>query len=461
MRARRRSIYRDVTVKVPSDPTAARLPRWRRGLLALRDGRPRDRMVLLIVYVMRLLTDAIVSLVKTLVFNKAFLRGWIWVLKGRVEFFGYSSSIGDMALSVEYYLLRKRELKSRLISVYLVNKPSLANYYFATLQADAFGSRRVLFVLNRFLCRVLEPLEHPLFFAPQTHIDSRYPSGYSALISRYNVHLERRVPASDRCLAREWMETLGLPRDANFVTVHVREAGFKAHFHTDGHNTFRDADIATYLPAIRYLIQQGFWVIRMGESTVKPLPAMDRAIDYARSPLKSDFLDVVLLAECELLIGSASGLAMVADVFNKPQLFANGIVIYGLPYRPSALWIPKLIWSHPEHRYLTLAEIIERGIGEFHRTQDYTAAGLEVHDNSAEEILEATQELDQRTRGQFSSSPEIRAIQQAAQRLLPLHYLSHGTQAVLCASFIRRHPELCPAPQSSAPLAMPLAVDSR
>lgn len=460
---RKRSIYRDVTMKVPSDPAAARLPRWQRGLRALQVAGPRQRVALLCDYVMRLLLgDVVVVSIKTLMFNKILLPVWVWMLKGRVEFFGHSGgSIGDMALTPDYYLLRKRELKSNRISVYLVNKPAIANCYFAKVQADAFGSRRVRFVLNRFLCRVLEPLEQPLFFAPRGHIDSRYPPAYNALLSRHNFHLERRVPASDRRLAREWMETLGLPREAKFVAVHVREAGFKAHVHTDGHNTSRDADIAAYLPAIRYMTQQGFWVIRMGEATVKPLPAMERAIDYARSPLKSDFLDVVLLAECEFLLGSPSGLAMVADVLNKPQLFANAIGIYALPCQSSALWLPKRVWSRSERCYLTLAEIIERGIGEFGRTQQYVAAGLEVHDNSAEEILDATQELYRRVCGQSGPSPEIRAIQQAVQGMLPPHYLSHGTQVLLCETFIRRHPELCPAPASSVLQTVPVAVESR
>jgi putative glycosyltransferase (TIGR04372 family) len=431
-------------VLVLTDPKRLRVPRWRRPLYDLRRAVPRERLRMAVRFIRKALAECALLGIRAALFNALLRRLWLRLLRGRVEFFGNSHSIGDMAVDVDYYLLQRLERGSRAIGIHLANKPHLANRYFAELQARALGSPRVRFLLSRWLCRLLEPLERPLFFAGPAHSFSYSPPEYNDLCRRHNLHLERHVSSSDRRLARELMAQLGLPRDAKFVTVHVREAGFKRHFHRTGHNTFRDADIAMYVPALASLAQQGFWVVRMGEATVKPLPPMDRVIDYARSALKSDVLDVVLMAECEFLIATPSGLMLVAHVFNKPILCTNTISLRSIPYAGSSCWIPKRLFSQAEGRFVPLAEAVGRGWGAFQRTHDYVEAGLEVRDNSPEELLEAVQEMAAWHDGRLVTSGEDARIQQAVTQLLPPHYESHGNRARLCASFIRRHLELMP-----------------
>ncbi len=388
----------------------------------------------------------IVILLRAALFNPVCLRVWVWALRGRVEFFGTSHAIGEMVTAVEYYLKRKRHLNAQAVSVYLVNKPHIANPYLARLQARVFGSRRVRFVMSRFLCLLLAPLERQLFYAGPTATFSQHPQDYHDLNERYNFHLERHLPAAERARARVLMERLGLPRDAKFVCIQVREEGFKAHFRLqqDGHNTFRNADILTHRAAIDYLVGQGFWVVRMGEATVKPLPPMAQVIDYARSPLKSDALDIILVAECEFYIGSSSGLANVAYLFSKWYLLTNAVPVETASWSRRCLWIPKLVYSVPERRHLSFPEVIDRGLGQFHRTQQYVAAGLAVHDNSPEDILEATQELHRAALGDPGYATEDVRDQRAFTRLFPPAYLGYGTRSNICVSFIRRHQELMP-----------------
>lgn len=448
-----------VTVTVPTDLERACLPRWRRALDDLRRAGPRGRLRLMVTYVRKVCYEGALRLAKAVLLNRLALRLWVRLLKGRIEFFGNSHSIGDMAVDVDYYLLWRLAHQPKTIGVHLINKPHLANQYLADFQARALGSQHIIFIRNRFLCQFLESLERQLFFAGPKTPFSYTPADYNEMTRQYNFHLERQIPADDRRLCRALMEKLGLPPEARFVAVHVREAGFKAHFHRSGHNTFRDADINTYVPAIEWLIERGLWVVRMGETSVKPLPQMERVIDYARSALKSDFLDVLLLAECEFLVTCCSGLQMVAHVFNKPFLCANAIPLIGLPYRPSAFWIPKLLWSRRAGRYLTLAEIAQCGAGEYQHTQDYEAAGIEIHANSTEDIREATEELYRWYTGILQVTEEERWSQQAVTKLFPSSYQSYGTQARLCVSFVRRHVDLMP--QASAAMLVGVGMTDR
>ncbi len=382
-------------------------------------------------------------LLQAVLFNPLALRGWVRLLKHRVEFFGTSHWIGTMVI-IDYYLKRKRARRSTVLSVYLINKPHLANRYLARFQAKALSDARTIFVMNRFLCRLLAPLERQLFFAGPTASFVQHPQDYHELNARYPLHLEEAVPASERRRARAAMARLGLPREARFVCVHAREAGFKARLQPSGHNTYRDIDIANYLPAIEWLTREGFWVVRMGEATVKPLPAMARVIDYARSPLKSEDLDVLLMAGCECLLGCNSGFSQLAHLFNKRALWTNSIPLEMCPWDGLALWIPKLIFSQAEGRDLTFPEIISRGIGQYHRTQEYEAAALVPRENTPDDILAATRELLGWSRGEPGYSAEDRQAQARFAALFPPQYKAYGTRSRICASFMRAHADLMP-----------------
>jgi hypothetical protein len=72
-------------------------------------------------------------------------------------------------------------------------------------------------------------------------------------------HSESRAPLlalSEEVHERGWkaLESQGVPRDAWFVGLHVREAGSKTH-HNQLHQVL-NADIADYLPAIEEITAQ-------------------------------------------------------------------------------------------------------------------------------------------------------------------------------------------------------------
>lgn len=378
-----------------------------------------------------------------LLFNRVCLKGWVRLLKGRVECFGNSHTIGDLVM-MEYYLKRKRRRGDTILSLFLVNKPCLANAYLARLQARVWTTRGTRFIFSRFLCRLLAPLERQLFFAGPTANMTQHPQEYHELNRADVVHAEDHVTPEERQRARSLMERLGLPIRARFVCVHAREAGFKAALQRSGHNTFRDIDIATYVPAIDALTREGFWIVRMGEPTVAPLPSMPMVVDYARSALKSECLDVVLMAECEFLLGCNSGFSQLAHLFNKRALWTNSVPIEMCPWDDLALWIPRLMFSRAEGRCLTFPEIIGSEVGRYHRTQQYEAAGLAPQGNTPEDILAATRELLAWVRGEPVPEEDRRA-QERFNALFPSHYNAYGTRSRICASFIRAHADLMPS----------------
>jgi putative glycosyltransferase (TIGR04372 family) len=199
------------------------------------------------------------------------------------------------------------------------------------------------------------------------------------------LNLEPNDAARGRQLLKKW----GMPDDAWFVGLHVRE--YDAH--APNHNRLRaapNADIGTYMPAIRAIIARGGWVIRMGDPSMSELPPMAGLVDYANSADKSEWMDVFLWAACEFFIGTSSGPLTVPASFGVPVLYTNCPHIGCSAALGRSLLLPKLFYSKSEQRLLTIDEILAGPLG---WTVSVPLEGIELRDNTPEEILAGVEEM--------------------------------------------------------------------
>lgn len=157
--------------------------------------------------------------------------------------------------------------------------------------------------------------------------------------------------------AEEICKQMGLTTD-RYVCLHVRELGF----HNDSANegSFRCADIYNYIKAIEYIVNMGGCVVRMGDSSMKPLPEMKNVIDYPHSPYKNDFMDLFLIKNCKLYIGMDSGIWDVAQMFQKSNLIINSTNwCFAIPPKYGDLIIIKHYFSKSRARFLSVQELLE------------------------------------------------------------------------------------------------------
>tara|TARA_R110001592_G_scaffold57277_1_gene174156 strand:+ start:32113 stop:33702 length:1590 start_codon:yes stop_codon:yes gene_type:complete len=190
--------------------------------------------------------------------------------------------------------------------------------------------------------------------------------------------------------ARGWqaLTRYGVAPGEWFVCLHVRTSGFK------GGDAFREAGIEDYFDAIRAVTARGGWVIRMGDPSMPALPAMDRVIDYALSPDKSDWMDVFLCAACRFFIGTSSGLYIVADTFGRPFVQTNFLPTGAVFFRPGNLFIPKRLFDRTTGKELTLGEVMSERVSYAASNGAYrNILGLDWKDNSAKEIREVVIEM--------------------------------------------------------------------
>ena len=95
---------------------------------------------------------------------------------------------------------------------------------------------------------------------------------------------------------------MGVPDGAWYVGMHSREGEFPGDYEgsaNDHRNEHRG-----FLDGIRHIVNQGGFVIRLGDRSMAPLHGMPQVIDYARGPHKSGRMDIFLLATCRYFIGT-------------------------------------------------------------------------------------------------------------------------------------------------------------
>ncbi len=224
-------------------------------------------------------------------------------------------------------------------------------------------------------------------------------TGFATLYEAWNIAgdlwaEERRPPLldldpNDAERGAQVLKKWGMSDGAWFVALHVRE--YDAH--APNHNRLRaapNADIGTYMPAIRAIIARGGWVIRMGDPSMSTLPSLPGLVDYANSGDKSEWMDVFLWAACKLFIGTSSGPLTVPVSFGVPVLYTNCCGIGFSPALGRSLSLPKLFYSKSEQRLLTVDEILA---GPWGWTVRIPEDDVDLIDNSAEEILAGVEEM--------------------------------------------------------------------
>jgi putative glycosyltransferase (TIGR04372 family) len=248
------------------------------------------------------------------------------------------------------------------------------------------------------------------------------------------LELEREHAARGRAeLAK-----LGLGSDDWYVALHVREAGYLGEG-PRSHRLHRNADVHTYLPAAREIVARGGWVIRMGDPTMTRLPAEERVVDYAHSPVRSDWMDVFLAASCRFFLGSSSGLFVVAWSFGRQCVLANWDSLASRPWSRQDLYIPKLWWLDADDRPLRLDELrrppfSDGRFAETVWTQSLRDVGVRLVDSTPEEIRELAKEaLGDATVGD-EQVQNLRLRFDAAIGRYPL-----GAGARVGAAFLQRH----------------------
>ncbi len=246
----------------------------------------------------------------------------------------------------------------------------------------------------------------------------------------------------DLARGRDRLESMGMPRDAWFVCVQAREGGFSPademlHRH-------RNSDISKLIPAIEFITARGGWCVRMGDPTTKPLPRLPQVIDYAHHAAQSEWMDIFLCAACLFFLGNSSGISIVSSIFGVPCALINMIPLSCLGYAPMDVSIPKLLHRKGESDYLSFGEVFKSSLADYRLAKLYQDAGIEIEENSAEDVLALAREMYDRVEGQTVYDDSDGALQQRFHALLRPGNYGYGATSRVGAAFLRKYERLLP-----------------
>ena len=111
-----------------------------------------------------------------------------------------------------------------------------------------------------------------------------------------------------------------------YICIHVRDSKFRK---DAKRREYRNSNINNYVQTIKFLIKNGYVVIRLGGQNSKKINFKHKNfIDYSNSKFKDDILDLYLIKNCYFFIGTHSGVYDVARLFNKPILLTNMVNLF-------------------------------------------------------------------------------------------------------------------------------------
>ena len=260
-----------------------------------------------------------------------------------------------------------------------------------------FPSRSLDRILNIFGKSLIEEKVVPLVgFHDLWCTEHEMKSEFSwEIVEKYQWHnqfkerFDLNISDHKNKVAKRLLSEIGIDSSLWYVCVHVRESGFRNDY---GRREYRNSSIYNYIPAIKVITDAGGFVVRIGDASMTPLPELQNVIDYPFSSKKNPLLDLFLIKNCRFYIGTGSGPASVAEIFNKDILFTNmdhWMLNYPLGIKDRG--IHKHVYSKTHGRYLTFHEVLS----DDWKQQDpygYIDNNYELTENTAEDIEMAVSE---------------------------------------------------------------------
>jgi len=237
---------------------------------------------------------------------------------------------------------------------------------------------------------------------------------------RFTAHEEAQGSAAIR--------QLGVPEGTQFVCFHARDSAYGDSLPQAPNSSiklpprsqdFRNCSILDQVPALEEMARRGYYSIRMGAVVKEPLGlAGPQIIDYAFNG-RTDLLDLYLASKCRFFVCASSGIDKLPMLFRRPCVHVNYVPLRKIPnWRSNDLSILKKLWLTAEQRYLTFQEIIDSELGWAEFGPQYDQLGIELVDNTPEEITAAVTEMDDRLAGTWQTTQEDEDLQSRFWSLL-------------------------------------------
>ena len=266
------------------------------------------------------------------------------------------------------------------------------------------------------------------------------------LLEKYPAHLS--FTSKEEEIALECLKKMGLSNIDSYVCIAARDPQYLQKtkpFKNWSYHDYRNSNINNYSSAARELINRGNYVIRLG-THIQDIMELDKTkyIEYYHNGYRTELMDIYLSANCKFFVSGGIGIDMIAYIFRRPLLYVNFVPIeYMNSFFSNSISIFKKHWLKNEKRFMTFKEIFEAGAGKFFWSDEFTKLGIELVENTKDEILEAVMEMDDRLNGTWKSNEEDDELQNRFWSIFPKNNKLHGEiKSRVGAAFLSQNKDL-------------------
>ena len=207
---------------------------------------------------------------------------------------------------------------------------------------------------------------------------------------------------------------LGVDLGDPFVGIHIRES--------ETANHLRSQPVVSYIEPIKYLIQKGFKVIRLGNPSMTKIPDLSGLIDLSRH-VHDKNLHAYVMAKAKFFISTTSGPGSIPMLFNVPTLHTNVTSLNKnvLLQNRGSIYLPKKIMNS-NNQAMSYSQILQSPIG-YSEKNVSKKSKFKVLPNSSQEIIEGVKEMIKFVNTQdesISNSTDLAIIKQLREKFNPL-----------------------------------------
>ena len=232
------------------------------------------------------------------------------------------------------------------------------------------------------------------------------------------------------------LSEFGLKNKDKFVMLNVRDGAYQlkkisTRYRDWSYQDFRHTDIDKFVLASEELAKRGYFVFRMGAVVEKPFNLKNpKIIDYANSNLRSDFMDIYLGAKCNFCISTGSGFQCLPALFRKPIIDLSVPLGDKMTHSEKYLLMIKHHFLKKEKRRLSLSEIFSYGVAYAFETKTFEQKGIELVENTSEEIKDLVIEMVEKLEYKKKLDPEDEELQKKFRNLYASNIKSYDYQQV-------------------------------
>ena len=356
-----------------------------------------------------------------------------------------ADEIGPLTVVSQHYLrIKETQQKKRQLDFwYLKDSVKVSNDYMLN-----FVKSQIKVHSSRFI-ELVAAISEKLPGAQHHQIESEI-----RITLLEGVGKKLKLPQKDRDSSSEYVKKIGIDPQKEFIALMVRDGAYKSDIvqantqvRTDK-EIYRNQDINDYLQVAEKFASMNVQIVRMGAKVERPFTSNSPLIiDYASTGMRTEAADIYLASECAMCISTNLGFDHIAAMSGKLRVITNQALIIQastLFYSTDVFILQRFI-ERSSGRLLTLSESLQfaeiRNLDWYHKVID---RGLDFVRNTPEEILEASLEGWQRSKGQWVDSPEGLELQAKYWHIYDTFFPEHKDRFLngrphVGASFLRNN----------------------